>query len=290
MREHGTRAKYVIDKCRCDACRIASTNAARVARARLEPAYVLATPARDHVRSLMAAGMGPKTISLAAGVSTGGLSKLLYGDYKKRGPSKRIRKETAEKLLAVTTADAVGAQKINAAPTWRRLNEMIDAGIPKSQIAQALGAKGPGLQIALSQVRASTERQVAELHAAWKAGTVRFERRHRHLTAPEPIAVPMPVRRTHEEVRERYDDVAALYNALADIIEERNSQPWRAQAACRGRDVTMWFPARGDRKTLAAARKICGACFVRDECGEAFAAAREGVYGGLSGKARRFAA
>jgi DNA-binding CsgD family transcriptional regulator len=281
--------KYVIDKCRCEPCTIASSDAQREARHRIEPAYVLATPVRQHCLALMAQGMGPKSIAKAAGISHGGISKLIYGDYKGRGPSKRVRLVTAQRVLAVTPADAAPAQKIDAAPTWRLLNEMIDAGAPKSQIAVHLGMKGPGLQIRTGQVRASTARAVAELHRRWKAGEVQFVNRHRNLPAPLPVAVPVAVRRTHEEIRERYDDIAALYSAFADVIEERNSQPWRAQAACRGREVSMWFPARGDRKTLAAALKVCGACFVRAECAEAFATSREGVYGGLSGRGRRAA-
>jgi hypothetical protein len=49
----------------------------------------------------------------------------------------------------------------------------------------------------------------------------------------------------------------------------------------------MWFPARGDRETSEAARKVCMACMVRDQCRAANLDQRDGVYGALTANARR---
>lgn len=41
---------------------------------------------------------------------------------------------------------------------------------------------------------------------------------------------------------------------------------WLDEAACRGRDTRLWFPARGDSVTVAVARQICRRCPVRESC------------------------
>ena len=285
QRQCGSYVKYKVDSCRCQPCTKANRDYTRDLAARLEPPYITAGPARRHVKELMAAGMGPRTIAKASGVSHGAISKLIYGDYKGRGPSKRIRRETATKLMAVTPSAAADGTKIDATQTWQLLDEMIDAGTPKSQIAKALGAKSPGLQISRNQVEAGTARDVAVLHARWLTGDIEFPRRDRHgntTTITPPVPVPVEL----DAALARRDEIDALYSELADIIEARNARTWRNQAACRGRPVHLWFPATGDRATLAAARDICSACFVREQCLAENRTVREGVYGGLGYKAR----
>lgn len=62
---------------------------------------------------------------------------------------------------------------------------------------------------------------------------------------------------------------------------------WQDRAACRGLDVELFFPERGDDGAGAIA--ICARCDVREEC-LAFSmqiGAREGVWGGTSERERR---
>jgi hypothetical protein len=73
VREHGTHARYVVDRCRCDRCRAATREYERERRARIEPAYVSAGPARRHVEELRAAGVGLKQVAKAAGLPHGTL-------------------------------------------------------------------------------------------------------------------------------------------------------------------------------------------------------------------------
>src|SRR6266568_302320 len=105
-REHDTAATY----CPCDACRAANTRNQATYRRRkalerwgaVPPYFVDATETRDHVRALMAAGMGWLRISRKAGVSEGAVARLLYGQpYKSVPPSVRITLANARKLLAV---------------------------------------------------------------------------------------------------------------------------------------------------------------------------------------------
>lgn len=170
-RRHGTHAKYVVEKCRCEPCTKATRDYERQrVHAINRPdetwvPYVPAGPARRHVRALMALGIGPKTVAKLSGVPHGAISKLLYGDYKGRRPSRRIRPETARRLLAVTPEMASGAQKVDAGPTWALLDDLIAKGWTRAELARRRGQKGPGLQVRRTKVRASTARAVERLHA-----------------------------------------------------------------------------------------------------------------------------
>lgn len=175
-RAHGTRAKYVIERCRCNACRaVASEYQRRRVRAISRPdeawvPYVPAGPARRHVERLGEQGVGAKSVAKLAGVPHGTISKLLYGDPR-RGmrPSKRIRPETARKILAVTVDQAAGAQKIDATATWRMLDELIAKGWPKAHLAELIiGRTARSLQIQRTLVRASTARRVEQVYAQLK--------------------------------------------------------------------------------------------------------------------------
>lgn len=171
-REHGSHAKYALERCRCDLCRQAQReyNRARV-RAIARPdetwcPYIDAAPVREHIEWLASCGIGLKSLAKLAGVPHGTLSKLVYGD-RARGmpPSRRVRPFTAQKITAIMPYHAAGAQRVPAAPTWRLLNELIALGWSRAELARRLGHQGPGLQINKTRVLASTARQVERLHA-----------------------------------------------------------------------------------------------------------------------------
>lgn len=278
-REHGTHVKYVIDVCRCEPCREANRAYERERRARIEPAYVAAGPARAHCRELMAAGVGLKQIIKTSGISSGAIWKLLYG--KNGRPSKRIRRETEQRILAITPAHIAGGAKIPAGPTWALVDEMVAAGAAKSEIAAAIGQTGPGLQLSRHLVMARSAAAIAELHAAWRAGSITLGRRDSWGNYTIATPPPPPERRPSA-------DVSDLLLELAEIVEERTEQAeWRQTAACRGRPAYLWFPGRGDNETADRGRRICDACMVRDQCRAANFDQRDGTYGGLTAGARR---
>ena len=109
--QHGTRACYVLDRCRCTPCATANT-ASENERNRLKAygryhRYVDAYPLRLHVQELREAGMGLKTIAERSGVAHGALWKLMYGKRQPDGsqtPSRRVLRQTAEKLYALDPA------------------------------------------------------------------------------------------------------------------------------------------------------------------------------------------
>jgi WhiB family transcriptional regulator, redox-sensing transcriptional regulator len=63
---------------------------------------------------------------------------------------------------------------------------------------------------------------------------------------------------------------------------------WHAQGACRGHDLALFFPSRGEDSRPAKA--ICGKCPVLEEC-RSWALDQgphlEGIFGGLSNRQRR---
>lgn len=186
--EHGTYACYVLGACRCQRCRDANAayerNRVR-ANAYGRPLSVDAEPVRAHVRELMCEakrganrmGVGLKQIAKVSGVSHGALWKLMYGAPDRDGPSKTVRRETAEKLLAVSMADMADGACVPAASTWKRVNEMVRAGWSKAAIARHVhGPQAKALQLGKEWITAGNARKVAQLHAAWQAGEISTQR------------------------------------------------------------------------------------------------------------------
>ena len=62
---------------------------------------------------------------------------------------------------------------------------------------------------------------------------------------------------------------------------------WRELAACRGADLRLFFPERGE--SAEPARRICARCPVREPCLDYAVTNRivYGVWGGLTGRERR---
>lgn len=274
---HGQRAAYVLDRCRCEPCRTANRAASQADRDRLAPATVDATPARAHLAMLAAAGVGLKTVAKRSGVSHGALSKLVHGTAG-RAPSKRIRPDTEARILAIHPNAAADGARVPAAPIWTLIDEMVTAGVPRRRIAEHIGQTGAGLQLGRDMVSAAHARTIRALHADWTAGRVQLARHSRH-GAPRPVAAP-----TSEP---DYIDRAAILLDLAELLEAANDQPWRRDAACRGRDPHIWHPATTDTRMITAAKRICAACLVRSQCLAAHLDQRDGIFGGLTPAERR---
>ena len=162
-RDHGTRARYVCGPdvhgdadrgCRCAPCTQANRQA-EDHRARMKlygqwQPYVDASPAREHLRALAAAGIGWKRAAQLAGVATGTVSKLLYGGPGDRPPSRGIRPETERKLLAVSpAAESLSAgARTDAAGTRRRVQALVAAGYSQAILAERLGIQRSNYQLA----------------------------------------------------------------------------------------------------------------------------------------------
>lgn len=287
MRAHGTHTCFVWGTepgcipgrgCRCDECRAANSAYERERKQRTEPAYVGAEPVREHLAYLSSHGVGWKTVARAGGLSPSTVWKILYG-APGRGPSKRVRKATADALLSVTLDAGRPGSLIDAAPTWETISTLLGRGWTKRAIAQAIGTGDEnGLQLRRTTITRANAAKIRALLDEPVPDTVGKAWSSRYQANAEPAEVERP----------RYDLRDNVTLRLVELLEARiDENHWRRDAACRSRPVYLFFPARGDHQTLAAAKKICGACFVRAECLQANLDERDGVYGGLSGHERR---
>jgi len=175
-RAHGTRACYVHgpepgqgEGCRCEPCVAANRERARQesrlrAYGRWKP-YVDAGPARQHVLALQAQGVGRRRVQELSGLSSGALSKILYGGPGDRPRTRRVRAETAQAILGVRPSPAPHALT-DATGTHRRLEALVANGHSQTQLAGRLGMTRPnfGSMMQRDQVTVVTCEAVRELY------------------------------------------------------------------------------------------------------------------------------
>jgi hypothetical protein len=180
QREHGSRVRYVLGPdeqdragrpCRCDACRAAN----RVERqrqnrlkayGRWQP-FVDAEPVREHIAMLAEAGIGRRRLGELAGVSDAALRGLIRG-LSNRAPTKRVRPETAEAILAVRPGLEACAPRarVNATGTHRRAQALTAIGWPQPELARRLSMTTSNFRTMLRQpsVSAATARAIVRLY------------------------------------------------------------------------------------------------------------------------------
>jgi hypothetical protein len=180
-RRHGERARYVHGPdengtpgvpCRCAACTEASSAYERgrerqVLYGRWQP-YVDAGPAREHLRDLAGHGIGWRRAATLAGVGNGTVSKLLFGGPGERPPTRRIRPETAAKILAVRPSlDTLGAKAlVDATGPRRRLQALVALGHSQASLARRLSITPQNFTMTMTNQRltAATARGIRDLY------------------------------------------------------------------------------------------------------------------------------
>jgi transcriptional regulator with XRE-family HTH domain len=110
-----------------------------IAYGQWEP-FTDAAPAREHVRSLQAQGLGWQRIAELAGVAPPTVSSMLYGRAG-RPPTVKIRTVTSRALLAFRPAleDLPDTALVSSAGTCRRLQALAAAGWSAQCLAARLG-------------------------------------------------------------------------------------------------------------------------------------------------------
>lgn len=279
MRQHGQMVTYRFgidggsdsrNGCRCDPCRQAVAEYEKERQRRTAPPYVNATAARDHITFLRSRGLGVKTIAARAGIAHGTISKLVYGNYKGRPPSRRIRRETADRILAVMPTDAADCARVPAERTWDNVDTLLERGWTKAAIGRAIGQTGGALQL----------------------GRELVHRRHAD-TIEALLDEPVPPRRSrhgeHPVPQPEEDDGPHLVSLPVAKTPHVSEQPWRARSACRLPDVPVWmfFAGQGDTETIDAAKAVCERCPVADECLDAHIGEKFGVWGNTTEAERR---
>lgn len=161
--EHGTRMRYACG-CKCFHCRRANSSyeAQRIAARKAGDwnGLIDAAPARAHILALSAEGVGRDLVADAAKVSLTTIVEI------RSGAKTKVRARTARAILGVTSAAAGDAKLVDAAPTWRLLDELLADGYKKTHLALELGstAAQPALQIKRDRVTLKTERAVELMH------------------------------------------------------------------------------------------------------------------------------
>jgi hypothetical protein len=235
-RAHGTRARYVLGPgpgrgpgCRCDAC-TAANRAAEIKRSRAilygrwQP-YVDAGPVREHLRALAAAGIGHRRVVELAGVSSGSLSKILYGGPGDRPPSRRVRPQTAEAILAVRPGPEQLAPSalVDITGTRRRAQALVATGWSQARLARELGLTAANFCAMLrrDQVTAGTARAVSDLYdRLWNQPPPEHDQRTRGAASRA---------RRHAE-REGWAPPLAWDDDQIDLEGGRAAEGWRRPA------------------------------------------------------------
>lgn len=164
---HGSYVTYVWDRCRCPECKSAHSRYEKTRRRwqgefprELHP-LVPAARARAHLKDLMSQGMSLKRMAAIHDLSHGVLSSIVYG--RKNRPYLKIRRDTEDRILAVTLDVADGA-KVDRAEADAIIEELLARGWTKSAIAREVtGPRAAGLQFDERQVYARTIRRLREL-------------------------------------------------------------------------------------------------------------------------------
>ena len=176
--QHGTRMAYVRDRCRCLPCSAANSTYSALqnrqqAYGRTPTGWVDAEPVRQHVRAILATGVGWKRIGQVAGVASGTMTTLLYGktreDGRRSAPCRRMNPAAARKLLALplpTVTQLPGGVPVDGTGTRRRLQALAVLGWSVAAVAREGGIDRQSLDAAMRgrPVLARTHQAVAVVY------------------------------------------------------------------------------------------------------------------------------
>ncbi len=215
-RPHGTRVRYVAGRCRCEPCRAANAAYQRgrdeAKRAGGWNGLVSARRSRAHLVMLSAAGIGRRTVADISGVALATLLEV------KLGRKRRVRAATERSILRVTREAMTDARLVPAREAWALLDELLERGFTKTDLARRLGSKGkmPALQLRRDFVTARNAARVRRLYrelvaappAAEKLGSTTISRSAdgslvttRHLKRERPAGEGEPPRRAESNHR-----------------------------------------------------------------------------------------
>lgn len=121
-----------------------------------------ATETREHLLWLRANGIGLRTVAERTGLSRSSLQEIVTGRRRQVAP------ETAGRILAVPRTASKAVTRVDAAPTWRLILDLLYLGYTRADISRALGRAHRNLQIGQTTVQRRTADRIAEIHRAWR--------------------------------------------------------------------------------------------------------------------------
>lgn len=162
-RPHGSYAKYVLEKCRCEECRKGSSQHRRQ-RYRLQAMgeyrlLVDAKRSKNRLHSLQCRGLSRRDIAQIAGMSPTTLWKIATG---KRT---RVTPETERRLLAIDElTNDIDANRVPADESWETIYRIMECGYSKAVIARHLGCRAPAIRLSHDRIYKSTADKIAQLY------------------------------------------------------------------------------------------------------------------------------
>lgn len=254
--QHGTYAAYHLDGCRCTPCSTAATDYGRTRDRRTaygtwQP-FIDAQPVRDHIATLMAAGVGLKRITELTGINGGVMCKLVYGQGG-RPPSRRVRHATATKILAVRLTDIAPGQRVDATGTRRRLQALTTLGWTAQQLADQAGLDRQVIDAAI------TGRRHLVIHGNAATITALYDRLW-NTPAPPSIGASRAIARAAKNgwlAPLAWDDDAIddpSHTPVTDSLEHADVDEVAVQRAISG-DRTTLTPRETDLAVTALARQ-----------------------------------
>lgn len=127
--------------CRCDACRAAHTRAAKVRELRNASGntyYVDAEPIREHIVKLFALGYTKKEL-MRMGIPGSTIRNLMTRHHRSGKPTTRMRREMAERILAIKGRRLGKHQLVDARAARVLLTGWRDAGVSVAEIKRVTG-------------------------------------------------------------------------------------------------------------------------------------------------------
>lgn len=235
--EHGTRARYSFNRCRCQPCRDAN-NTYQKMRYRIAMGYeqgptVDAYESRKLLDGYLKAGYSERTIAHVCGISRSTIQKMLKPRYNKRG-ARTITRINAAKLEQFSLAGVIAGEFgfVPAAPIWSLVNGILATGMTKAAIARALGSQTDSLQLGHIRVGWRSAKAVCELYSSVVGGNPYDVGQSKHGTVSSADRLDDLLR----------DTLWGAWLSISDIIVEYQ-QRWGGGDEVVRRAVYRWLEA-----------------------------------------------
>lgn len=171
--QHGTRAAYVRDRCRCSPCRganAAATAAARRDRALGHQRLIDVTGVRTHLLAFRRAGLGVHRLAALSGISVSHIRALTAQTTDGQPAVSRVHPATAARILALSASrhNSSPNTQVSARGTVRRLQALHAIGWSTPELAHRLGRSTQSVRrtMAGQLVSRRTAEAVAALYGA----------------------------------------------------------------------------------------------------------------------------
>lgn len=166
---HGTRPRY-ISGCKCIPCRAANSRyqtqrAVAIKRGEWN-GIVDARPARLPLKLLSRQGIGRDSVAAACDI------RATTIDLIRKGLKRRVRARTLDRILAVDEAARAGGSLVSAQATKLLIDELVDDGYSRKQLAEWMGYETPALQFPSPMITAQRAADFQRLYTRIRAGLV----------------------------------------------------------------------------------------------------------------------